>query len=92
MTQLTEKQEIILYRIALLQDEQGRQTSMMLKNKLLESDVYKPLLDEQLLVCKEEGSGAAAIANLMVSDKGMRYCYENLNRLNKLNWNSRPQF
>ncbi len=90
---LTDEQEIILYRMAIRQDEQGRQSNLMLETKLQESPVFRELLDEQYVVYRiEGGSGKTAIARLIVSDKGMRYCYENLNRMSTLDRNSRPQF
>jgi hypothetical protein len=90
--QLSEQQEIILYRIAIRQDEQGRQSSLIRKAKLEASALYQDLLDLEYLVYLESGEGDNAIASLIVSNKGLRYCYDNLDRLSALDRESRPQF
>jgi hypothetical protein len=90
--QLTEQQEIILYRIAIRQDEQGRQSSLIRKAALEASVLYRDLLDLEYLVYQESGQGDDAIASLIVSNKGLRYCYDNLSRLSALDRESRPQF
>jgi hypothetical protein len=54
--------------------------------------LYRELLDHQYLIYLESGEGDDAIASLIVSDKGMRYCYDNLDRLSRLDRESRPQF
>ena len=46
---LTEKQKIILYRIALRQDEQGRQSSMVRLSEIEGDEVYKELVDLEYL-------------------------------------------
>jgi hypothetical protein len=90
--ELSDQQEIILYRIAIRQDEQGRQSSLIRKAKLEASELYRRLLDLEYLIYIESGTGDDAIASLIVSDKGMRYCYDNLDRLSALDRESRPQF
>jgi hypothetical protein len=91
MQQLTEQQEIILYRIAIRQDEQGRQPSFVRKSVLEASEMYRDLLELEYLIYLEAGEGEDAIASLIVSDKGMRYCYHNLDRMSRLDRESRPQ-
>lgn len=89
---LTEKQEIILYRIALRQDEQGRQSSMVRLSEIEGDEVYKELVDLEYLTYEQFGEGKAAIANLIVTLPGMRYCYDHLDEMASLDAKSRQQF
>lgn len=89
---LTEKQEIILYRLALLQDEQGRQSSMVRLSELENDKGYKELVDLEYLTYEQFGEGKAAIANLIVTLPGMRYCYDHLDEMAALDAKSRQQF
>ena len=89
---LSEKQEIILYRLSILQDEQGRQSSMVLMNQLMGDPTYKELLDLEYLTYEQYGEGDDAIANLIVTLKGSRYCFEHLDEVAALDKKSRQQF
>ena len=46
---LTEEQELVLYNISLKQDELGRQASNMLLEKVIDSPVFQPMIDRELL-------------------------------------------
>lgn len=92
MERLSEKHDIILYRISIRQDEQGRQSSMVRLKDTEENEVYRELIDLDYLTYEQYGEGKAAIANLIVTLKGMRYCYEYLDDIAALDKNSRQQF
>ncbi len=89
---LNDKQKIILYRIAIRQDEQDRKSNLLPKTKMLESDIYKDLLDLGYLTYQEFGEGDEAIVNLIITLEGMRYCYDNIDEIAELDKNSRQQF
>ena len=89
---LSEKQEIILYRLSILQDEQGRQSSMMMKDKLMSDSTYKELLDLEYLTYEQYGEGDEAVANLIITLKGQRYLYDHLDEAFELDRNSRQQW
>ena len=89
---LSEKQKIILYRLSILQDEQGRQSSMVPKATLLADPTYKELLDLEFLTYEQYGEGDDAIANIIVTLKGSRYCYDHLDEVAALDKASRQQF
>lgn len=89
---LSEQQEIILYRIAILQDEQGRRSSMMLKDQLMANESYKELLDLEYLTYEQYGEGADAVASLIITLKGQRYLYNHLDEVSELERNSRQQW
>ena len=89
---LSEKQEIILYRLSILQDEQGRQSSMKLKSEIMSDPFYTELLDLEYLTFEQYGEGPDAIASLIVTLKGQRYLYNDLDRISKLDRESRQQF
>ena len=46
---LTEAQEDILYNIALKQDELGREATNMLLEKVVDSEIYQPMIDREML-------------------------------------------
>ena len=74
---LTKEQEDILYSITLRQDELGRQPTNMLLEKVVDSPIYQPMIDHELLtyeVYDYGGEGAPKVASLIVTLKGTRYC------------------
>ena len=74
---LTQEQEDILYNITLRQDELGREPTNMLLEKLENNPVYQPMIDREYLtyeVFNYGGEGSHAVASLMVTLKGTRYC------------------
>ena len=89
---LSEKQELILYRIAIRQDEQDRQPSLLYKKTMLEDPIYTELLDLEYLAYEEYGEGDEAIASLFVTLAGERYCVKHIDEIAKLDRESRPQF
>lgn len=78
MGRLTEEQEDILYNICLRQDESmRRQPTNMLLSKVVDSPIYQPMIDREILTYDVFNNGGAAgheIASLMVTLKGLRYC------------------
>lgn len=71
---LTPDQELILYNIALKQDELGRESTNMLLEKVLEDENLKPLIDRELLTYEVFNHGSKhEIASLYVTLKGIRY-------------------
>ncbi len=89
---LSEQQEIILYRISIRQDEQGRQPSPMFKTKMMESELYTELLDLGYLTYTQYGEGEEAVVELIVTLAGQRYCFDHLDEIAELDRNSRPQW
>ena len=89
---LGEKQDIILYRISIRQDEQGRQSHLVPIAKVTEDPIYKELIDLEYLTYEVFGEGDRAIANLIVTLKGQRYLYTWLDEVHELEWHSRQQF
>ena len=89
---LEEKQDIILYRISIRQDEQGRQSHLVPIAKINEDPIYKELIDKEYLTYEQFGEGDKAIANLIITLKGQRYLYTWLDEVSELEWNSRQQF
>ena len=74
---LSDEQEIILYNIALRQDELGREPTNILLSKIENNPVYQEMFDRELLtyqVYDHGGNGAPVVASLIVTLKGMRYC------------------
>ncbi len=74
---LDAEQEQILYNIALRQEELGRQPTNVLLSRLEGSPLYQPLIDREYLTVEvyDHGDNSAhAVANLIVTLKGMRYC------------------
>ncbi len=78
MGRLTDEQEVILYNICLRQDESmRRQPTNMLLEKIVDSPVYQPMFDREILtydVYDHGGDGSHKIASLMATLKGLRYC------------------
>ena len=74
---LSEEQELILYNIALRQDELGREPTNVLLSKIENNPVYQEMVDRELLtyqVYDHGGEGVPKVASLIVTLKGMRYC------------------
>ena len=74
---VSEEQELILYNIALRQDELGREPTNILMSKIEDNPVYQELFDRELLtyqVYNHGGEGAPVVASLIVTLKGLRYC------------------
>ena len=72
---LTEAQEDILYNIALKQDELGREATNLLLEKVVDSEIYQPMIDREMLTYEVFNKGGKhEIACLYVTLKGMRYC------------------
>ena len=72
---LTEAQEDVLYNIALKQDELGREATNMLLEKVVDSEIYQPMIDREMLTYEVFNKGGKhEIACLYVTLKGMRYC------------------
>ncbi len=74
---LSDEQEVILYNIALRQDELGREPTNVLLSKIENNPLYQELFDRQLLtyqVYDHGGEGAPVVASLIVTLKGTRYC------------------
>ena len=70
---LTEAQEDILYNIALKQDELGREATNMLLEKVVDSEIYQPMIDREMLTYEVFNKGGKhEIACLYVTLKGMR--------------------
>lgn len=75
MGRLTDEQELILYNITLKQDELGRQSTNMLLEKVVDSPVFQPMIDRELLTYEVFNHGSKhEIASLYVTLKGIRYC------------------
>ena len=71
------EQEVILYNIALRQDELGREPTNVLWSKIENDPIYQELFDRELLTYQlydYGGAGVPAVASLIVTLKGMRYC------------------
>ena len=74
---LSDEQEVLLYNIALRQDELGREPTNVLLSKIENDPKYQELFDRELLtyqVYDHGGSGAPVVASLIVTLKGTRYC------------------
>ena len=74
---LTPEQEVILYNISLRQEELGREPTNMLLEKVIDSPIYQPMIDRELLTYQlydYGGEGAPKVAGLIVTLKGVRYC------------------
>jgi len=71
------EQEVLLYNIALRQDELGREPTNVLWSKVENDPTYQELFDRELLTYQlydYGGAGAPVVASLIVTLKGMRYC------------------
>ena len=74
---LSEEQEIILYNIALRQDELGREPTNVLLSKIENNPLYQEMFEREFLtyqVYDHGAEGVPLIASLIVTLKGMRYC------------------
>lgn len=72
---LTEEQENILYNLTLKQEELGRQSTNIFLDKVINSDVYQPMIDREFLTYEVFNHGTKhEVASLYVTLKGMRYC------------------
>lgn len=71
------EQEILLYNIALRQDELGREPTNAVWDKIKDDPTYTELFDRELLTYQlyDHGKpGVPVVASLIVTLKGMRYC------------------
>lgn len=74
---LNEEQEVLLYNIALRQDELGREPTNVLYSKIENDLMYQEMFDRELLTYQvyDHGKpGVPLVASLIVTLKGMRYC------------------
>ncbi len=89
MGRLTEEQENILYNLTLKQEELGRQSTNLLLDKVLGSEVFQPMIDREMLTYEVFNHGSKhEVACLYVTLKGMRYCIifsDELSKRRKLN-------
>ena len=72
-----QEQEILLYNIALRQDELGREPTNVLWDKIKDDPTYTELFERELLTYQlyDHGKpGIPVVASLIVTLKGMRYC------------------
>ena len=71
------EQEVLLYNIALRQEELGREPTNVLWSKIENDPMYLELFDRELLTYQlynHGGEGVPVVASLIVTLKGMRYC------------------
>ena len=74
---VSEEQEVLLYNIALRQDELGREPTNVMWDKIKDDPKYTELFDRELLTYQlyDHGKpGVPVVASLIVTLKGMRYC------------------
>lgn len=74
---LTEKQDLVLYNLALRQDEYGRQATNMMLSKVENDPDYQAMIERELLTLKVDKYGnpsAPKVAQVIVAAKGLRYC------------------
>ena len=74
---MAEEQDLILYNLALRQDEYGRQATNMMLSKIEANPDYQEMLARELITLKVNKYGNAAaptVAQVIVTLKGMRYC------------------
>lgn len=74
---LTQDQELVLYNLALRQDEYGRQATNMLLSKIEADEGYQAMLARELItlkVNKYAQLGPHTVAQVIVTSKGLRYC------------------
>lgn len=74
---VSKEQEILLYNIALRQEELGREPTNVMWDKVKDDPVYKELFDRELLTYQlyDRGKpGVPIVASLIVTLKGIRYC------------------
>ena len=74
---LTEAQDLVLYNLALRQDEYGRQATNMMLSKIEADPDYQTMIARELITLKVNKYGnpnAPKVAQVVVTSKGMRYC------------------
>lgn len=72
---LSDEQEVVLYNIALRQDDMRTQSTDMLLSQLDSSPFYQEMIEREFLTYTTNGGGASSVvANLRVTAKGLRYC------------------
>lgn len=74
---LTEAQDLVLYNLALRQDEYGRQATNMMLSKIEGDPDYQAMLARELITLKVSKYGnpnAPTVAQVIVTSKGLRYC------------------
>ncbi len=75
MGRLTEEQENILYNICLKQEELGRESTNMMLDKVVDSPIYQPMIDREMLTYEVFNHGSKhEVASLYATLKGLRYC------------------
>ena len=78
---LTPHQEDILYTLSLRQDELERSPSFMMLSELESNPKYRELLDGEYLTYQKMGRGDKAVASLIVTLKGIRYCVKHIDEI-----------
>ena len=71
------EQEVLLYNIALRQEELGREPTNVIWDKIKDDPMYTELFDRELLTYQlyDHGKpGVPVVASLIVTLKGTRYC------------------
>jgi hypothetical protein len=91
MERLSDEHKIMLYRILIRQDEQGRQPTYLPMKKFEDSQIYQDLIHLDLLAYEVMGKQDKAVVSLMVTLKGSRYCADNLGEFSALEKASRPE-
>lgn len=74
---MSTEQEVLLYNIALRQEELGREPTVMLHEKLQANADLQALIERELLTYQlydHGGESARKVVNLIVTLKGTRYC------------------
>lgn len=88
---MTLEQEVLLYNIALRQEELGREPTNMLYEKMLANEDIVALLERELLTYQlydHGGPNAPKVVNLIVTLKGTRYCIiygDEIHEMRKMN-------
>ena len=87
---LSDEQEVILYNIALRQDELGRVQTNVLLGRIENDPVYQEMIEREFLTYQLYdfgGPDAPKVVNLIVTLKGMRYCIMYADEIEpKLRW------
>ena len=74
---VSKDQEVLLYNIALRQEELGREPTNVMWDKIKDDPLYTELFDRELLTYQLYDSGkqgVPVVASLIVTLKGTRYC------------------
>ena len=74
---VSQEQEILLYNIALRQEELGREPTNVMWDRVKDDPMYTELFDRELLTYQlyDHGKpGVPVVASLIVTLKGVRYC------------------